>query len=129
MVIIFLDVDGVLNNINTPIGLKHYPFEPLCFRNLKNLVEQVDAKIVISSSIRHCFDNMQALFFQLKEYDLDGRVIGNTPFIDGDKSKEIKSYLNSIDDLDAFIVLDDEALSVPYLIRTDKQIVLKEETV
>lgn len=129
MIIIFLDVDGVLNNQNTSIGVLNYPFEPTCFQNLKNLVEQMDAKIVVSSSIRHCLNNRQALLFKLKEYDLDHRVIGYTPFINGDKSKEIRAYLNSMDYQEAFVVLDDEELSVPYLIRTDKQIGLTEDDV
>lgn len=62
MNIIFLDVDHVLNSLNKLIevykktGRPHsgyaYPFDEKCLRNLKLIVQETDAKIVITSTWR-----------------------------------------------------------------------------
>lgn len=128
MPIIFLDVDGVLNN-NTTISQSNYPFDATCLQNLKLLVEQVDGNIVITSAIRFCQNNNQELLKELKKYQLDSRVIGYTPFVDGIKEKEIRTYLHNMDSAEAFVVLDDEDLAVPNLIKIDKQVGLAEEDI
>lgn len=128
MPIIFLDVDGVLNNDST-ISQSYYPFDEICLQNLAHLVEQTDANIVVTSSIRLCQENNLILLAELSKYRLDSRVIGYTPFMDGIQEKEILTYLSNMESEEPFVVLDDQKLTIPNLIKTDRKKGLTEKDV
>lgn len=130
MNIIFLDVDGVLNSVNharyckevlnyEDISGSNYPFDDEALMNLKYLVDITDAKIIISSYWKLFENNIIGLMNKLKEYDLDNKVIGFTPNIDGNKVKEIM-YLINENGYDNYIVLDDSSLDIPYLVKTNR---------
>lgn len=129
MSIIFLDVDGVLNRRHTLGDDLNYSFEPICLELLKELIEQMDANFVITSSVRFDPLNHQVLLCKLKEYGLDQRMVGYTPSINGNKSQEIKAYITNMDNVEPYVVLDDEWLSVPHQVKTDPVIGLSLEDV
>ena len=117
MNIIFLDVDGVLNSYNKLIEIynktgkphsgSNFPFDEKCLENLKILVEETNAKIVITSTWRKYENDMEILFNELKKYDLDKQVIGYTPIINKKREEEIIEYLNKLNIKVNFIIIDD----------------------
>ena len=143
MNIIFLDVDGVLNSVSNLIkvyGKTHkmqsgysYPFDYDCLENLRDLVFETNARIVISSSWRKSLKGMKKLFEILKIYELDKFVIGSTPILGLRRGEEIKEYLYSLsDETINFIILDDDndmgELS-QFLVQTNNMIGLTHENV
>ncbi len=141
MNIIFLDVDGVLNSLEHLIevynqtGKPHsginYPFDERCMLNLKNLVEETNAAIVVTSTWRKNEDEKERLLQELRKYDLEKYVIGYTKDL-GNRILEIKEYLNSISTDVNFIILDDSIYledMVQYLVATNAYFGLREEDV
>lgn len=131
MNIIFLDVDYVLSSINNAVdeynktGIprhgKNYPFDPNCLINLKYIVDETDAYLVISSSWRKYEDHMEKLYIELNKYDLVDRVIGKTKVL-GNRVLEIKDYIENFEGHINFIILDDYAYMedlVDYLVSTN----------
>jgi hypothetical protein len=125
--VIFLDIDGVIN-ITWPresketmeerdeledIILKEEGYSILPYPNyraisiLNILIEQTDAKIVISSSWRS--DGIEAVQKTLRHENINCEVIGLTPFIEGAKrGKEISKWLKNNKDVTDYVILDDE---------------------
>ncbi|MCM3268818.1 HAD domain-containing protein [Paenibacillus elgii] len=114
MKIIFLDIDGVLVTSRHMVQSKKYfghEFDPECVRNLQEILEKTEAKIVVSSSWREgrILKQLQSIF------EINGikKVVGMTPIIEGAiRGKEIKEYLNDIlnsgVEVDKFVIIDDE---------------------
>lgn len=98
-------------------------FNPLSVELLKRLVEETDAKIVITSSWR--FGAKQLLFKELSKTGLKKYLHKNweTPQLYGNKrGNEIKLWLNSNKEVTNYVILDDaeEVLNIQfkYFIRT-----------
>lgn len=84
---IFLDIDGVLNSNEHTAFIKSFitygdnmiePFDDECLYNLKYIVDETDAKIIITSIWRLFPDYLYILMNKLEEYDLDKNVISLT---------------------------------------------------
>lgn len=122
MNIIFLDIDGVLNDFYTlkkkrGRNVFEEPEPDLDedkFKLLKELVDKTDAKIVLSSSWRFFFDKdtlkpinnagqelTRLLYkYSLKLYSVTGR--------NNKREDEINDWLNSHDNIESFVILDDD---------------------
>ena len=127
MKVVFLNVDGVLNSVETfarryhifqELGLWHAELDDEYINNLATLVHKKNLFIVLSSSWRLFFSKInnkiipkdpkgQELLDKLKEYDLD--IYDITPVINYNRHEEIIKWLqdNPVDD---FIILDDDTL-------------------
>jgi hypothetical protein len=110
--VIFLDVDGVLNsNDYMDYTLKN---------NIKGILEDVDpqkiemlkyalnitgAQIVVSSSWRNIrkFEDLKSLFLR---YDI--KLDEKTPLIGNNRGLEIKEYLKEHNNIEQYLILDDE---------------------
>ena len=132
--IIFLDVDGVLNDKST--------FPDMCpdkVQLLKYIIEKTSAKIVVSSAWRYGGINEDSLIHeQLMKSDPKGvvfnSIIGMTPrpgFVDPPlpanhvRGHEIARWIEDVDFCGKFIILDDNddmAHLAPHLIKTDTDI-------
>ena len=85
MKVLFLDIDGVLNtkywytqmDRNTPKDKYGYAFDPNSVANLKRIVEDTGAEIVISSSWK-CM-GLSQMEDMWRDRNLPGRIIGITP--------------------------------------------------
>ena len=85
--VIFLDIDGVLNterhyeycckNRITSDERFGYPFDPEVIGNLKKIIDETGAEIVISSSWK--FWGLSTMIDLWKGRNLPGKVIGITP--------------------------------------------------
>lgn len=120
MNIVFLDVDGVLNDCSSPhMGnmdeLVYFKGEAFLRRSLlvlKRIVSSMSAKVVISSSWRYDKDLMYSLLSALKYYRID--VIDVTPDyktyagFGTCRGDEIVGWLKSTrEQIDNFVILDD----------------------
>lgn len=116
MKVIFLDIDGVLNTLDTFVRKKHLhgnvEIDEDRVLRLKQIIDETDAKIVLSSSWRVYYDDNLIphgkgilLNNVLKQYELF--IYDKTPNKVGIREKEIQSYLDS-HDIEKFIILDDE---------------------
>lgn len=121
MKIIFLDIDGVLNNMRTRETFEDYVFvDDNKILLLKQLIDKTNAKVVLSSSWRigwqfkdknpRCANDevrlFEALQRKLKEFDID--MLSYTPHL-WCRGKEIDTWLNEWqgEKVDSFVILDD----------------------
>src|SRR5689334_230591 len=108
MKIIFLDIDGVLNDSSEPIIL------PECASHFKRIVKETEAKVVISSGWRRWVHGglMTDLGFQqmLRTHCIVCQVVGVTP-ADGKvqgRGKQIAAWLAENGPVDSYVVIDDD---------------------
>ena len=131
MKVIFLDVDGVLNteecddapkegeeggeaflyHQNTPI-----PLLKRCLDNLQCVLQQTDAKIVISSSWRLFPERLELLTKILEALSPSEEpvVIGITPVLSDSwsgRGEEVRAWLEQNRNCSRFVVVDDEHLA------------------
>lgn len=111
MKVIFLDIDGVLNSdeyFDRIQGLDIQGIETQVdinkIRLLKNAVIDTGAKVVLSSSWRNTRMG-QELRNLLLSYGIFADV---TPHIDNKRGNEIKEWLSNHEDIEDFVILDDE---------------------
>mgnify|MGYP000307289192 CR=1 FL=1 len=112
MKVIFLDIDGVLNSdaykkkqlYNSSEGIES-EIDPATLILLKKAVDTTGAKLVLSSSwriMRKC--NELEKFLMKFGISLSGK----TPYVDGKRGLEIKQYLNENENIEQYLILDDE---------------------
>lgn len=117
--VIFLDIDGVLNNENhiinlvTALGEKQYyelldrikgtPFDYESCNLLKMLVDKTGAEVVLSSTWR-----LNPKGIEILEKYTDIKVSGATPKLDTIRGKEIKEYLDNHNEVVNYVILDDD---------------------
>lgn len=112
---IFLDVDGVLNNVkhchkqHLKYGgrffMEQMPFNPKSLINLKKIVDKTGAQIVLSSSWRNTERGMIVLEARLAEYGL--KIFDKTGDC-GSRANEIIDWLTEHPEDNEFIIIDDE---------------------
>lgn len=124
--IIFLDVDGVLNDegyINkcyekhhTPMSMNFVPFNPRSLKNLREIYESIldngnDPLIILSSSWRLSEIDRTIVEARLAEYGM--RIFGVTPYINSNRGIEIINWLEKNNHLDSpFVILDDDKFDI-----------------
>ena len=119
--LIFLDIDGVLNNEstrarapNSAIGINVGMVSIF-----KRIIEETDAKIVLSSAWR-LYPKIHDYLWENLGQDLKDRCIGMTPCSWSDyRGREIEQWLESNKhiEIDSFIILDDCNDMQPYMDR------------
>lgn len=114
---IFLDIDGVLNSDEHTAFIKSFvtyndnmiePFDDECLYNLKYIVDETDAKIIITSIWRLFPEYLNLLMNKLEEYGLYKNVISLT--ISNkykDKLQEIAVKLKKLG-ITEYVVLDND---------------------
>lgn len=128
MRILFLDVDGVLNNITSLTnGNKHCPE---CITCLNQITRQSGAKIVVSSS-RRGNPKLSEIF---KYWGIEEEIYGITPsleqrldssglFVSVERGHEIQKWLDRTSlKIESFVILDDDkdmAHLIDRLVQTD----------
>ena len=118
---IFLDIDGVLNSEHTWDQQSASTISDQYLENLRKIVEETDAKLVLSSSWRVYFgENINDpknslainLLKSLAKHNL--KLYSSTPFVKGqfsnERGLEIKTYIEQHKITD-YIVIDDEEFS------------------
>jgi len=122
MKVIFLDIDGVLNTIDTfkrrkdiynnyGVIIPRIDFYRVKF--LKEIIDKTDAKIIISSTWRKYDNDMKELKHVFSLFDLE---VYDVTCIDisGKKGIEINDWLNK-NEVDSFVIIDDETSDMIHL--------------
>lgn len=117
--IIFLDIDGVLNSMDyfeqTKDCKGYTEINPEKVKLLKEIVDRTGAQIVLSSTWRDLAQRENEpehpmytyLTDTLKEYGME--IVDHTPYIEQDRPKEIKAWLDNQQDKEIrFVSLDDD---------------------
>lgn len=121
--IIFLDIDGVLNVIGQGRDEFGQTWHPHFMDNLRWIIEQTGAKIVISSTWRMSgLSEMQRMW---RHRNLAGEVVGITPHVvevseetgieyldDVDRGHEIQQYIKD-HDVKTYCIIDDDNDMLP----------------
>lgn len=114
MKVIFLDIDGVLNsdeyfdktkNLNIEGIRRDIDVEKI--ELLKKAIDETGAKVVLSSSWRYT-KKAQDLKELLAHYEIYADV---TPFIQNNRGVEIKQWLSDNQNVEDFVIVDDEIFS------------------
>lgn len=129
--LIFLDIDGVLNSENTNYVPDEAPLDPVNIDPFNRLVAATEARIVISSTWRF-FTDIHGLREYFHEAGIGGELIDVTPDLKGydpptqieiTRGEEINSWLrqreqdgNPVPE-HSFVILDDCNDMEPYLER------------
>ena len=105
--LIFLDIDGVLRRIGSPLDV----LDADCLGRFEAVVRaHPAARIVISSSWRLVcgLDAIRARFAP----DIGARIIGHTPWLEdrrqASRADEVLAYLASFDGMPRWVALDDQ---------------------
>lgn len=126
MKVIFLDIDGVLNTKETYDKMYRnnsfgayleVPIDKFRLEYLKTIIDETDAKIVLSSSFRHFFVKQEDklvstsakgtnLYNWFLKYGMD--IYDITPINGYTREDEIKEWLINHDEVDDFIIIDDD---------------------
>jgi hypothetical protein len=114
---IFLDFDGVLNVI--PQGHDDFGgiFHPEFVENLKRIIEETGAKLIISSSWRHM--GLEKLHMMWEHRGYPGEIIGITPDLwrnvvgedfheKMQRGHEIQAILDQYYQITNYVILDDD---------------------
>ena len=120
--LIFLDIDGTINNsamnysmeyykLINDIGTIHGRLSSINIANLNSITDQTEAKIVISSSWRILYD-LPELRDILYDAGVTGEIIGLTPILGANtlRGNEIYKYIKdnySYDFEPNYVILDD----------------------
>lgn len=117
MKVIFLDFDGVINNIHSDEVLVN----PLFVRELKKVIEETEAKVVVISNKRDNFLIENSSFlensFCYKNYikplaEMGIEIYGYIPFINAKQEEarelEIEAYLASHHEIEDFVIIEDD---------------------
>lgn len=116
MKIIFLDIDGVLNRMGTVERFRGYiGIDAGLVPILNKVIEETDAKIVVSSTWRNWpgipeAEKRQFITDTLRDHGIKGEVIGITPklFIDtSDRWREISLWLSIHPEVLDYVIVDD----------------------
>lgn len=113
MKIIFLDIDGVLNVI--PQGYDKYgcTFHKHFIENLDYIIQNTDAKIVISSTWR--FNGLKEMQDMWINRNLPGDVIDITPYLGNNvkRGDEINDWLMNNQSISNYVIIDDDDDMLP----------------
>ena len=114
--IIFLDIDGVLNNPSTSqlLDIKN-------IQVLKKIITLSNALVVITSSNKYEYQVTNIPFFQSHFYQYlkilsqnDIPIYKITPLVNKNKELEIEQFLNKHLDITNFLILDDLVITKKY---------------
>lgn len=126
--LLFLDFDGVLNNIQfwTENPKTYRDFDPRNVCELRYIINQLPIEIVVSSSWRigAGLTGMRELF--KTKFSIDpGCVVGVTERLGGERGHEIQKWLmDNIADYAQVAILDDDSDMgpvMPYLFKIDRE--------
>lgn len=112
--ILFLDIDGVLNNYSPYFKYgeakskdEYYKeIYPELIEILNRIVKETDCKIVISSSWRIIF-SVEEITAMFKIRNFNGEIIDSTPILWKERGLEIQEWLNN-NKTEKFAIVDDD---------------------
>lgn len=114
--VIFLDVDGVLNNLDWAKKMKDEEgvsvfreniLEERALRLLKRLVDSTGARIIVSSAWRRIPTAYGDLISQLEHFGM--QVFDKTPYVGGERGNDITAWFKRHPGKYSYAILDDDS--------------------
>ncbi len=131
MKVIFLDVDGVLNSDEYFDRIQNLDIEGIeseidinKVKLLKKAVDETGAKVVLSSSWRYT-RNALVLKKLLANYGI--HITDSTPIVENKRGLEIRKWLENNDNVEDFVILDDEVFDSYDSALTEKLVKMSKE--
>lgn len=117
MNIIFLDFDGGMDTASYDMYLvkNHYSecdnhgrpiFDPKCIANLKKIIDETGANVVISSDWKY-IDSYESLLNMWKQRNMPGFMIDVTPNVSKHRGTEIARWFEECDVDCNYVIIDD----------------------
>lgn len=120
-VIIFMDIDGVLNNHDFGTEAQSCKIDPACVQRMNRIIRETDARVVLSSAWRYMVHGhamtLEGFHYMLRTHGFIGslngchRLIVDLTCRDGDipgRPDQIKAWLaNCIPPGPAYVIVDD----------------------
>jgi len=106
MKVVFLDIDGVLNNCMAAGVFHHSSTDPFCIAILNESLRRTNAKIVIISTWKDNFDISVVINLLYERGILPDSIIGCTEK-DAPKELGIKNFLEIHGEIEKFVIIDD----------------------
>lgn len=128
--VIFLDIDGVLNNMRCMKFGEHMDIE--CARHLRRIVNHANCDIVISSTWRigNTTHTLREIFYPWGLYRIIGKTCTNLTDRQAGRGDEIKAWIDTFG-CKNYLILDDDTDMLPeqseHFINTDGFVGLTEE--
>lgn len=122
---VFLDIDGVLNNLGSAVALGSMSeyFDPVSVALVDRLCREGNAQIVISSSWRNGdTDRLRDDFRRCGADCLADRIVDETPYLSRPRGEEIESWLKANGSgAYRYVIIDDDADMLPHqpFVKTD----------
>lgn len=114
---IFLDIDGVLNNLATvyAFGNPSKHFDPVSVALIERLCREGGAYIVMSTSWRNGdTDRLTDELRGLAGHYLADRIVGETPYLGRKRGEEIAKWLEDTGmAVDGYVIIDDDSDMLP----------------
>ena len=117
--IVFLDIDGVLNNIGQAVTRDQFwtadsaSLDKTSVGILNWICECTGASVVISSTWRHSHSDPEWYHEVFRSYDsFDINVVGVTPNLYTIRGKEIKQYVDD-NQIENYVIIDDDGDMLP----------------
>lgn len=107
--ILFLDVDGVLNNASSDL------LSDDLLKNLKKIVDSIKCEIVLTSTWRLYSDSLATLKRAFEDHDIPN-WIGKTPDLCGERHTEIQAWISKKiknEQCNIVVIDDDKDADVP----------------
>jgi hypothetical protein len=106
MKVVFLDIDGVLNQCMSPGVFDKSSTDPFCIAILNEALRRTGAKVVIISTWKDSFDiNVVVNLLYSREF-LANSILGGTEK-DIPKELGIKNFLENHSEVEKFVIIDD----------------------
>ena len=132
MKVLFLDIDGVMNNARfNDYWCRMFNrgvsdcIDPMCVRELNRIIDATGCKVVISSSWRLWISSVDTFNIVLGTHGFVGEVVGLTPCRnvtapgDTHRAREIRQYILDHPEVNYYVVLDDDTEPVENFIKVD----------
>lgn len=119
MKVIFLDIDGVLNNFRIEHDHTRQPIDKECMKHLNQIIEKTGAKVVLSSTWRVNFNTVEEFQAFMVVHGFNGTCIGFTPWLKQPymvRGNEIYAWIDQNEkllnckswDFTDYVILDDD---------------------
>ncbi len=114
MRVVFLDIDGVLNQLESCFPQGQHAIEANLVARLNGLIERSGAALVISSDWR-LFHGWPGCGEILRECGVVAEILGVTPQIEDERDeigwhargREVRAWLDEHPGVDSFVIVDD----------------------
>jgi hypothetical protein len=107
--VLFLDVDGVLNNKDS-VG--YYALNPKLLGRLREIQRRTNCDIVLSSTWRRSPSHKDVLEAAFEDKGIR-KWIDETPVLPDIRGKEIQAWIDANPELDCYAILDDDSDMLP----------------